>query len=227
MCPTLSIAIVGADGAGKSTVIRELLKESPNLRYLYLGASIDSANYSLPTSRWLMRRTRRALGSALGDSAAVPPAAILPREMKAKLRRGRVLKVLGLVNRVAEEWYRWLVLAYFRATGHTVLCDRHFLFDYCPDSPLVRAETITERIHHWQLSRLYPKPDLVMFLDAPPEVLYRRKQEWNVDYLRRQREMILQQGRLMRHFVSIDATRPVESVVGDVRDLIARRQAAG
>jgi thymidylate kinase len=223
----LSIAIVGADGAGKSSVIRELLAADPGLRYLYLGASIASANYSLPTSRWLMRRTRKELGSMLGATDAIPPAAILPKEMKARLRRGRVLKALGLVNRVAEEWYRWLVLAWLRARGHTVLCDRHFLFDYCPDSPLVRPANLSERIHHWQLSRLYPRPDLVIFLDAPPEVLYARKQEWSVEYLRRQREMLLQQGQQVPHFARVDATQALDAVVAQVRELTGRRQVLG
>lgn len=220
MKPTLSIAIVGADGSGKTTVIRELLRKKPGLTYLYMGASIDSANYALPTSRWLMRRKRRALNGQLRGSTAVPPAALMPEELKRKLPQGRLFKAAGLVNRLAEEWYRHAVASLFRLRGRSVLCDRHFLFEYGPGS---RETPLTERIHHWHLAHLYPPPDLVIFLDAPAEALHRRKPEWPVHHLLRQREAILSQAARVRHFERVDAARPLEAVLADVTRLIAAR----
>ena len=56
------------------------------------------------------------------------------------------------------------------------------------------------------LSNLYPEPELVLFLDAPAEVLHRRKPEWTLDYLDLQRKRISEQGQATRNFVVIDAT---------------------
>ena len=50
------IALIGADGAGKTTVARRLESElGRRAKYIYLGNNIESANYALPTSRLIVR----------------------------------------------------------------------------------------------------------------------------------------------------------------------------
>ena len=47
-----TVAIIGADGAGKSTVAKALEGSMPlPTKYIYMGANIESANIALPTSR--------------------------------------------------------------------------------------------------------------------------------------------------------------------------------
>lgn len=229
MARTLTIAIVGADGSGKTTLLHRLLQAEPGWRQIYMGASIESANYSLPTSRWLIRRKRRALRGFVTESDAVPPAALMTQELRQRLPQGRLFKAVGLVNRIAEEWYRLLVVALFRLSGHTVLCDRHFLFEYCPDSThhVSLQALLSERIHRWQLSRLYPQPHLVVFLDAPVEILHARKPEWTLEHLARQREGILEQARCTHHFARVDATQTPEAVFTAVMQLIEQRRHRG
>jgi thymidylate kinase len=223
-----TVAIVGADGAGKSTVIERLLERGGlPARYVYMGASIERANYSLPTSRWLMRRKRRALGDLLDDSDAVPPADIMPTEMRRRLGGGSLIKALGLANRVAEEWYRQMVVWCLALRGYVVLCDRHFLFEYCPDSPARRrpGAPLSVRIHHWLLRHAYPRPTLTIFLDAPPALLYQRKPEWSLAHLERQRSGILEQGLKVRGFTVVDAAQPLATVVAEATALIRRHAA--
>jgi thymidylate kinase len=112
----------------------------------------------------------------------------------------------------------------YRLRGYTVLCDRHFLFEYCPDvgSDREADQLLSVRIHAWLLRRLFPKPDLVIFLDAPAETLYARKPEWPVEHLERQRAGIIEQGRACRNFVTIEASQPLESVLSQVRQCIGR-----
>jgi thymidylate kinase len=64
----------------------------------------------------------------------------------------------------------------------------------------------------------------VLFLDAPAEVLYQRKPEWPVEYLEKQRTRINEQGQKTRNFLTVDATRPFEDVLADVKDHISRFQ---
>jgi thymidylate kinase len=222
---TFTMALVGADGAGKTTIAKKILQSYPNsIKYMYMGASIDSSNFALPTSRLLSYLKRRTLRPMLASSGAVPPAALLSDDMKNRLPRGRIVKGLGLVNRVAEEWYRQFFVWAYRLCGSVVLCDRHFLFDYaCRGLGSQNGKMqFSVRVHCALLNRLYPKPNLVIFLDAPTELLYRRKPEWSLDHLKRQRLGILETSRMCRNFVRVNAAQSMEKVVSDVMDSIQR-----
>jgi thymidylate kinase len=61
-----------------------------------------------------------------------------------------------------------------------------------------------------------PKPNLVIFLDAPAEVLYQRKRESSLKHLRTRREATLKQGENIDNFVRIDASQPLETVMEEV-----------
>src|SRR2546429_8516470 len=89
MCP---VALVGADGAGKSTIGRRLAATLPlPIKYLYMGDNADSANRLLPTTRLLrlVRRVARGRPGGKGDdgpSAGAPPDAA---RLAARPRGGR------------------------------------------------------------------------------------------------------------------------------------------
>jgi thymidylate kinase len=119
---------------------------------------------------------------------------------------------------VAEEWYRQLLVWSYRINGYSVLCDRHYLFEYCPNSTSTRAadRLLSQRLHNGLLAKFYPAPDLVMFLDAPAHVLHARKPEWTPEYLNRHRTRILEQGAVTRNFSVIDAEQPFATVLATV-----------
>lgn len=75
---------------------------------------------------------------------------------------------------------------------------------------------MTNRLHRWVLRHWYPKPALVIFLDAPAELLYARKQETTVEYLEMSRQKILKQGKNMPNFIRVDACQPLEKVCLEV-----------
>ena len=218
----VTIAVVGADGSGKTSVGEALLASGQlPMKYLYLGPALGSSSHALPTSRlinWLRRRKVRSLISA---DQGMPPDELMTEQMRKRLKRGPVLKTLGMLNRVAEEWYRQCIAWVYRLRGYHVLCDRHFLFECCPDSASSRKPDapVTDRLHDWLLRRFYPEPAIVVFLDAPAAVLHARKPEWTPEYLDRQRARILEQGRHTRNFVIVDATQPFPDVLAEVTRL--------
>jgi len=218
---TLSIAVVGADGSGKTSVAEAILTGSaiPS-KYIYMGPAVGSTTHALPTTRLIHYLRKRAVRPMLNGSDSMPPAELMSTKMKKQLHRGPLMKTLGLINRVAEEWYRQMVSWSYRARGYNVICDRHFLFEYCPDSGSNRDPDalLSERIHNWLLGRFYPQPSIVVFLDAPAEVLHERKPEWTHEYLNLQRNRILEQGQATRNFSVVDASQPFEKVLADVLD---------
>ena len=81
----------------------------------------------------------------------------------------------GLANRLAE-WYRQLIAQAFPTRGSIVVFDRHFLADYHAFDVAGRA--VVEPAHpRVDAHARVPRPDLVVLLDAPPEVLVARKGE--------------------------------------------------
>jgi thymidylate kinase len=94
------------------------------------------------------------------------------------------------------------------------------LFDACPAPSDHSKHRLTDALHHWFLRKLYPRPGLVIFLDAPAEVLYARKQEVPMEYLQREREKILQKRSYANTFVTVDSTQPVAEVIDEVMELV-------
>jgi thymidylate kinase len=220
----LTVAIVGADGAGKTTVARKLLESFPlPIKYLYMGMNAESSNVALPTTRLIYLWKTHKYKQSLRRSGAVVPKVVSLHTLEHRVdRRGKLGAAARLINRVAEESYRQIVSWSYQLRGYVVLYDRHFLFDNAPaelDSNSSNSR-LTERIHHWFLHHVYPKPRLVIFLDAPPEVLYQRKQEVPENYLRANREALLRHETTVPHFVRVDATQPVEDVLAEVRQQI-------
>jgi thymidylate kinase len=209
-----TVALIGCDGAGKTTVARALERttELP-VRYLYMGVSAESSNHQLPSTRVAHAVKRRA------------PATRRQAPARRAFRAGR--SALRMANRLAEEWYRQLIAQAFLTRGLIVVFDRHFLADYHALDVAGAGRPLSRRIHGWMLMRVYPRPDLVVVLDAPPEVLFARKGEGTLASLARRREDYLglaDAAGVDCPFAVVSATQPVDAVVADVARIV--REAA-
>ena len=107
-----------------------------------------------------------------------------------------------------------------QARGSLVVYDRHFLFDFTSDGP--GQNRWSERIHMWFLERVYPKPHLVLFLDAPASILYERTKEVPEEYLEGRRSAFLRRGATMKRFSVIDATQPPDDIYEEAAEIILR-----
>ena len=211
-----TVALIGCDGAGKTTVARAL-ERTPDLpvRYLYMGVSAESSNRRLPSTR-IAHAVKRRRMTHRPPRPAGPPG--LPRRTCRAGRAG-----LRLANRLAEEWYRQLIAQRYVARGWVVVFDRHFLADYHASDVAGVDRPLSRRIHGWMLAHAYPRPALVILLDAPPEVLHARKGEGTLASLARRRADYLglgDAGCLDRAPSVVPATQELPAVVADVAGLI-------
>lgn len=211
----VAVAIIGADGAGKSTIAHRLVEDSPaTFKYLYMGMNPGSANLALPTSRlvYALKRNKAA--------RAGKPAKSLHSMEYRRDNRGPIMATLRLANRLTEECFRQSVSWWYQARGFVVVYDRHFLFEHAAGT--TRKRRLTDRIHLRFLASIYPKPDLTIMLDADPEVLYSRKQEVSVAYLAGRRKAFLTLGATLDTFHIVDAEQPLDMVYAEVCEHISR-----
>jgi thymidylate kinase len=221
-----TVAIIGPDGVGKTTVARALETAAPvPVKYVYMGDNPAAANHTLPTTRWWKSRPRvheaeaHANGATLSRRASSGSRPARRGMLRTVLRPAR--KTLGFCNRILEETYRQAVAARFARHGFVVVYDRHFLFDYWfTDVDAAGPRPLRRRLHGQLLQRLQRPPDLVICLDAPGEVVWRRKGEFTPEFLEKRRAQYRSLASRVDHFAVVDANRPLDLVVGDVRDLL-------
>lgn len=222
-----TVAIVGADGAGKTSIARELEQRSSlRLRYLYMGANIESANVTLPTSRLILRWKLASYRRKADRLGIIDPDYVSTHhDAHRSIRYGKVTSALRLANRIGEMSYRLAVATLWQLRGYTVLYDRHFALDaQLVNTPGAR---LTDRLYHRLTTLMSPEPDLILFLDAPPEVLLERKGEGTRESLARRRAVYLEHGARTKNFVRLDASRPLSEVVGEAAALIADLSTGG
>jgi thymidylate kinase len=219
-----TVALIGPDGAGKSTIGRKLELISPlPAKYVYMGVNLESSNLVLPTTRLLLE-VKRAQGRRPDIAARTRDGYQLHTRPKSIAKRlaASLKESVRFVNLSAEEWFRQIIVWYYIFRGYYVIFDRHFYFDYYahdianadPNRPL------NSRIHGFMLDKIYPKPDFVIFLDAPSEVLFARKPEGTLDALERRRQEYVHLRELIKNWAIVDVSQPVEVVTQEVSDLI-------
>jgi thymidylate kinase len=189
------IALIGPDGCGKSSII-DVIREQ------YTFAFRDVQCFHMRPK--LLRRKANA------DAAVTNPHGQRPRGTIAS-----IAKALFLI----ADYFLGYMLRIVPALGrtHLVIFDR-YIYDLLVDSKRVRYGG-----PRWLLrlvGRVVPRPDLVILLDAPAEVLWARKQEVVFEEVVRQRMAYLQVVSKLRCSIVVNAAQPVPDVIRDVNDAI-------
>jgi len=75
------------------------------------------------------------------------------------------------------------------------------------------------------VGKFIPRPDLIILLDAPPEILQARKQEVTLEETSRQREAYLQYVQGLKNGVVIDASQSLHQVIKNTNEVIMKYMA--
>lgn len=211
-----AVAFIGADGAGKSTVTAAVADRMGTAAVrIYMGVNLEEANVALPTTRLILGLKRRRGNRP--DLSGWPGAGGSSRH--------RARDVIRVMNLIAEEWYRAAITAYHKRRGRVVIMDRHFLADYWHHDvapPDAASRPWIGRLHGHLLRRWYPRPEHVIFLDAPPELLHRRKPETSLEHLRIRRDEYVDFAQAMGSLTTVSAEQPQEEVIRQCLEVVRK-----
>ncbi len=185
--PGLNVVLLGPDGAGKSSTITALEKV---MAPIFPRTEVRGF---APSLRQVLKKPPRSTST---------PHALKPRSLPTSIIRAGYWTLYGTLG------YGSLWLS--RARSTLVLNDRHFV-DILVDPVRYRyggPRWLLKVI--WQIT---PKPDLVILLSGPADVLQARKRELTVEETERQCCDYLALVTPMRNSHIIDATQPFEQVV--------------
>ena len=185
-------AFLGCDGSGKSAVIEQVTNR------------LEAAGTRVILGHW------RPIAFATEDPGSAVQTADDPHGQTPRGSMSSIAKLGWLWLNWWAGWFRGL--RGLSASG-VVLFDRYhgdLLVDpqrYRYGGPMMLARLA---------SRWMPQPDLVFYLDAPPEVLLSRKQEVTRQALEWSREAYLSLSASHRRFVVVDASLPLDSVTAGI-----------
>jgi thymidylate kinase len=188
------LAFLGCDGSGKSAVIRNVSER------------LKAEGHQVTLGHWRPK--------PFGKSSSTSQIADAPHKQSP---RGTVTSMVKLVWLWLNWWIAWFQHLRAESRQGYVIFDR-FHADLIVDpkryrygGPLWLAKLA---------SRMMPRPNRVFFLDASPEVLISRKQEVSYQALQDSRDSYLNLKTAIPDFTVVDASEPLESVIGFVLDSI-------
>jgi thymidylate kinase len=221
------LAVIGADGAGKSTLIKTLRKWLSwkfEVHNYYMGSREPSLLPQLlrPSYR-IVGKVRRMWSSLTGEKN------IFNGAFK---RLERLLRNLYHLSIARDRYRRYTAAKRWVAQGAIVICDRyplaviHHLMEERPmDGPRIMAETQGEtntppgrmaRIEQNVYKKIHP-PDHIFILQVSPKVSLQRKPEHDPKMIETKSRVLQQMDTQGLHVTRFDADQPFEQVLLEIK----------
>jgi thymidylate kinase len=206
----LVVALIGGDGAGKSTCARELRG--------WLATH-------LPTMHAHLGRPPRSL-LTLASGGALKAEGLVYRLTRREPRSGTYLEMLRYLCTARDRYHLYRKVQRFAARGGLAICERYpipqnrFLVGPCIPGLLDTRPTRWAKLLAARECRYYETilpPDVICVLLLDPELAVRRKPEEPADYVRTRARVIWETDWTSTPAHVIDASRSLDEVLQELR----------
>lgn len=187
----LVVALLGPDGAGKSTLAAGLTAAERRARRVYMGYGPSGGAGRAGVVNWLLRLARMPEHQVAGPL-------------------GVLLGALRFGSRCVLQFGRGLTVRMHRRLGRLVVLDRYV------SEIEKRRGGMGARFRRRAIGALCPEPDLLIVLDAPAEVLHRRRPEHPIEELAARRDAYRTLSRSLAHSRLVDASASIERLRHEV-----------
>lgn len=196
------------DGAGKTTFLDSLVEEMAF--YFTKDASCGHIYHFRPTILPNLGEIGEKVGVMKQDiNYSVPHRA----------------KKAGVMSSFTRMTYYWLdyVLGWFIVTTKDILHDHFTIFDRYAYDLIVDPGRTRLNLPIWirkKFVKFMPEPRLSFYIKVEPEEIYRRKQELQLDEIKRQISDYEELVSANKRILPIDGNRPVQEMVNDAIKMI-------
>ena len=206
------ISFSGIDGAGKSTQIEAL---QAHLRALGFRSTLYTFWDNVVVFPHF--RERMSLAAFKGDKGIGSPDRPISR--RDKNVTSWYITAARLFLYLLDAYSLRVAVSGSACAGADFIIFDRYIYDELANLPITRSAV---RLYVSLLLRLVPKPDVAYVVDADPEAAHRRKPEYPLEFVRKNRDSYITLSRVVRG-MTVLAPLPVEQTVAKIRESIAKK----
>lgn len=201
----LHLCLIGPDGSGKSSVSLQLIESSSDIfekTHYYHGhfGILPELKTFFP---WWQPKASEVKASA--SSTESKPLS-------------RFVTSILMVYYAIDYVFGYAQILRSKGEGKLIIFDRYF-YDYIIQPSPFGINSWLFRV----LARVIPTPDVVIYLHAPPELIYNRKPELTVQEIYRQADICNQLVRLLPNAYHVDNSQPINKVILQIRKIVLKK----
>ena len=204
------ISVMAPDGSGKTTFINALIEKMK----FYFVEGVSNSRFSI----YHFRPTILPNLGEIGEKAGIKE----QNKDFTNPHRAKPANKLSSLIRIAYYWLDYVV-GFNILVRRDVQYDRFSVFDRYSYDFLVDPTRTRLNSPLWlrkSFVKCMPHPKVVFYLEASPDVIYKRKQELTLDEITRQNMLYKEVASSNKRFITLDSNRPVNESVDEAMKII-------